>query len=204
MNSKRLKKANYAAAVGVLALVLATVFAGCTARRVDDSGLGMEVPEKELFLNAESADTCEDFDITLLYDDTAPPEFVEGLGDFQKIRWYLYILPKEGVEATDFYCTLFLNEWIVNQSSSRTLKYIGMPKGFVGDIPSESKGINALSEKFIPVKVKEDYRYDAAAREPAAIMVAYNGQERFYFVTPELGKIDEKILTGEIRPTARP
>lgn len=162
------------------------VFTACSSRTVVDE-LGMEVPDDSMFLEAPFADTCELFDITFTYDDSAPAVAVENRVG-REIRWDLSAFPKEGVEVKDFYCTLVLNDWIVSQSSSPTLRCMGLPKHLVADIPSETKGSEATSTKFIDANLSVTREFKEQIVAPVNIMLAFDNRKEYYLVKPEFKK----------------
>jgi hypothetical protein len=150
----------------------------------------MVIPPDDMFINAVSSETCKEFDISFFYDDLTPPIAAQG-EIWKKIKWRLRVFPKEGVEVKDFYCTLILDEWVLSQSSSPSLKYMGMEKGIAGDIPSESKGVYSFMEKFIPLETINTPEYKESINAPVRIMIAYNGYEEYYLVKPELKDLEE-------------
>lgn len=175
-------KKKYFIAVVVLMSVLAIVF---TALRFSSRNEleEMKIPKDSLFVGASSSTENKEFTVSFSYDDSFAPNS-EDENEFQKIRWELEVFPKEGVEASDFYCTLILDDWILARSSSPSLKYMGAGKGYVGDVPADSKGLIAGMEKYVPIQVLDDPMYETAMITPVKMMIAYNGQEKYYFVTP--------------------
>lgn len=143
----------------------------------------MKVPDDAMFVGAPSSDENQEFTVTFSYNDSFAPISEEG-DAWQKIRWELKVYPKEGVEVSDFYCTLILDDWILERSSSPSLKYMGAGKGYVGDVPANSKGLIAGMEKYVSVQTVDEPIYKKAMTTPVKIMIAYDGQEKYYFVTP--------------------
>lgn len=88
------------------------------------------------------------------------------------------------MEVGNFYCTLILNDWIINKSSSPELKYMGVGEGYAGNIPSDSKGVEAGMEKYVPIQVIDDPMYEIAVTSPVRIMLCYDNQKYYYYVTP--------------------
>ena len=143
----------------------------------------MKVPDDAMFIGAPSSGENQEFTITFSYDDSFAPTSEEG-DRWQKIRWELNVFPKEGMEVSDFYCTLILDNWILERSSSPSLKYMGAGKGYVGNVPTDSKGLIAGMEKYVSVQTVDSPMYETAMTTPVKIMIAYDGQEKYYFVTP--------------------
>lgn len=143
----------------------------------------MKIPKDSLFVGASSSTENQEFTVIFSYDDSFPPNS-EGRNEFQKIRWELEVYSKEGVEVSDFYCTLILDDWILARSSSPSLKYMGAGKGYVGNIPADSKGLVAGMEKYVLIQTLDDPMYEKAMTTPVKMMIAYDGYEKYYFVTP--------------------
>lgn len=160
------------------------------------SELGMEIPSNDMFLNAESSETCEDFDISFTYDDSSSPTSNQG-GLFQKINWSLDVKPKDGVEAKDFYCTLVLNNWIVSQSSSPSLLYMGLSKSLPYDMPSESTALQAVAQKYVDVEITQSPEYEEQIKAPVYIMLSFNNHKEYYQVTPEFKKFKDGGETSQ-------
>lgn len=182
MDVMRSKKLHIAIAIAIaVALIVAAIY---LISNINSNNFEMVIPSDDMFINAASSETCKDFDITFLYDDSTPLIAAQG-ETWQKIRWSLHVYPKEGVEAKDFYCTLILDDWVVSRSSSPSMKYMGIEKGIAGDIPSESKGIDSMFEKFVLFMTTTAPEYKKSMNAPARIMLSYNGHEEYYLVTPE-------------------
>lgn len=166
------------AAVALLALILVS----CGGPKRDD--LGMEIPPDDKFSVAPSSDQCKFFDISVTYDDSFPLVYNEDL-PLQKIYWHLSAKPKDGVKVKDVFCTLVLNEWIVSQSSSPFLLYMGLNPDLAMDMPVEVKGAHSEMEKFISKELAASEEYKKEIKAPLKFMISYNGLREYYFVTPE-------------------
>lgn len=143
----------------------------------------IKIPKDSLFADALPSTENQEFNISFSFDDSFAPNSEEGT-EFQKIRWEWKVFPKEGVEVSDFYCTLILDDWILSRSSSPSLKYMGVGKGYVGNVPADSKGFISSMEKYVLAQTVDDPMYEQALTTPVKMMIAYDGQERYYFVTP--------------------
>lgn len=186
MRSKKL----FVAIVIAIALIVAAIYLISDRNKdkadnldsVDD--FEMMIPPDDMFINAASSQACKEFNISFSYDDSTTP--IEAGGEkWQKIRWSLLVFPKEGVEAKDFYCTLILDDWVVSRSSSPTLIYMGIEKGFAGDIPSETKGVDSMMEKVVLLETTNAPEYNESMKAPVRIMLSYNGHEEYYLITPK-------------------
>lgn len=149
----------------------------------DRSGFEMVIPDEASFLNAPPVETDEVFDVSFSYNDAYPPKTSQGTL-LQTIEWTLRVFPKEGQQASDVYCTLILNDWILERSSSPSLKYMGSERNAAGDIPAKSKGIEAIMQKYVDVQTLDNPSYEEAMTSPVKIMLAYDGLERYYVITP--------------------
>ena len=143
----------------------------------------MVIPDEALFVNAPDVGEDPLFDVSFSFNDTKPPERAQG-NVWQEIRWDLSIYPKPGAEAKDVYCTLILDDWILSRSSSPSLKYMGAERGMAGDIPADTKGIAAGMQKYVDKNTLNNSFYETAMTTPVKIMLAYDGIQRYYIVTP--------------------
>lgn len=177
---KKLTACCLAAALATAAIWLA--LSPIAGRTVDET-TGMTIPEEAMFSGAPSAETDGIFDISFTYDDAKPPVTAQGRM-WQPIRWTLRVFPKKGITADGVSCTLILNDWILERSSSPSLKYMGMAKGYAGDMPEDSEGIESVMEKSVASETLNEPGYEEAMTAPVKIMLAYDGQEKYYTVTP--------------------
>ena len=169
--------------LGIILIVISTVFfipkSFNTAEMLEE----MTIPDEKMFEAAPFSDKNEELTITTIYHDSREPLPAQNV-KWQKIRSDLSIYPKDGVEISNFYCTLILNDWITSKSSSPELKYMGVGKGYTGDIPADSKGVEAGMEKYVPIQVIDDPMYENALTSPVKIMLCYDSQNYYYYVTP--------------------
>lgn len=143
----------------------------------------MIIPDEAMFEGAPSVTENQELTITFTYDDSAEP--VPGRwGPMQEIEWTLLVYPKEGVEVHDFYCTLMLEDWILERSSSPSLKYMGIEKGVIKSMPTGSNSLLSSMTKYVHYQTVNYSMYETVMTTPLKIMVAYDGQERYYYVTP--------------------
>ena len=59
-----------------------------------------------------------------------------------------------------------------------------MAKGYAGDMPEDSEGIESVMEKSVASETLNEPGYEEAMTAPVKIMLAYDGQEKYYTVTP--------------------
>jgi hypothetical protein len=144
--------------------------------------LGMVVPRDTKFENAPSVETDEKFDVTFTFDDSSRPQ-VEAEGKtYQGIVLELTVRPKEGTEVQKGYCTLVVNDWLLEQSSTKddSAKYMGYPKESAADFT----GVDAIRQISVETKLLQDPDYEAQMTAPVKFMLAYDGREHYYYVTP--------------------
>lgn len=187
----KLKKSRFIVII-IAVIIIGTISYLIYSKNRETSELGMEIPSNDMFLNAESSETCKDFDISFTYDDSSSPTSSQG-DLFQKINWCLDVKPKDGVEAKDFYCTLVLNDWIVSRSSSPSLLYMGLSKSLSYDMPSESIALNSVMQKYVDVETTQSPEYETQIKAPVYIMLSFNNHKEYYKVMPKFKKLEETI-----------
>lgn len=147
------------------------------------SELGMEIPVETLFADAPPVSKCESFDVVFTYDDSAKPIRIGDKGE-QRVIWNLYVSPKAGVEARDFYCTLVLDDWIVG-NMQYAIPHMGIPKNMAADVPAETTALHSTLDKFIDAEPRGSPEYQAHIKSPVKFLLAFDGRKEYYLVTPE-------------------
>lgn len=177
------RKAGLLAVIAVLSVTIIAIFFAVQHHQHQEQLFEMVIPDETLFVNAPDAGEDPVFDVSFSFNDTNPQKLSQG-NVWQEIHWELSVYPKSGAEAKDVYCTLILDDWILNRSSSPSLKYMGAERGMAGDIPADTKGIVAGMQKYVDAYTLNDSFYETAMTTPVKIMLAYDGTQRYYVVTP--------------------
>lgn len=151
-------------------------------RNKNISEFGLEIPADKMFLDAPSAAQCKTFDIVFTYDDSAAPIRLGGRRH-QKIVWNLYVTPKTGIEAKDFYCTLVLDDWIV-RNTQYAMPHLGIPKDMAADVPAGTPGFHSILDKFIDADLTDSPEYQEHIKAPVKFLLAFDGRKEYYMVSP--------------------
>lgn len=143
----------------------------------------VRIPDDSMFVDAPMVDENDKLTVLFTYNDHFEPVEAQGVS-YQTIQWDLIVAPRDGAAVDDFYCTLLLDDWILQRSSSPSWNYMGVGKGYVRDMPEDSRAFHSTMEKMVLLSLTDDPQYGEALERPVKLMLAYDDREYYYWVTP--------------------